>query len=253
VWHAGAGRTADPRGAQHAETVPEDLVLACAAQRALALALAQLEKSTWTRADLVKYLGRVLPRTGRNPAEAAALLENLADRVLRSEFDPVLCLEAPEIAEVPGSLLRADGRSVYRRHGGTRYATVAQLSMEDRMSVRASAQGAPRMTREVAARELGADLARLEAALTGRAADGAAHDAPRTGSGLRVDQAAAALELLSDGRRVSVLNAPAGSGKTRVLAEAARVWREAGVGPVVGSHRVSVGPQHPGRRGAGVL
>jgi hypothetical protein len=232
VWHAAAGRTADPRGAQHAETVPEDLVLACAAQRALALA--QLEKSTWTRADLVKYLGRVLPRTGRNPAEAAALLENLADRVLRSEFDPVLCLEAPEIAEVPGSLLRADGRSVYRRHGGTRYATVAQLSMEDRMSVRASAQGAPRMTREVAARELGADLARLEAALAGRAADGAAHDAPRTGSGLRVDQAAAALELLSDGRRVSVLNAPAGSGKTRVLAEAARVWREAGVGPVVG-------------------
>jgi hypothetical protein len=31
----------------------------------------------------------------------------------------VLCLEAPEPAEVPASLLRADGRSVYRRHGGT--------------------------------------------------------------------------------------------------------------------------------------
>jgi AAA domain len=31
-----------------------------------------------------------------------------------------------------------------------------------------------------------------------------------------------------------VLNAPAGSGKTRVLAEAARIWAEAGLGPVIG-------------------
>jgi hypothetical protein len=116
-------------------------VLSRAAQQAVALA--QQEKSTWTRADLVKYLGRVLPRTGRDPAEAAALLEELADRALRSEFDPVLCLEAPEVAEVPRGLLRADGRSVYQRHRGIRYATRAQLSMEDRMVARAAAQDAP--------------------------------------------------------------------------------------------------------------
>ena len=133
VWHASPGRaTTEPRGAQDPETVPEDLVLSRAAQQAVALA--QQEKSTWTRADLVKYLGRVLPRTGRNPAQATALLDDLADRALRSEFEEVLCLEAPEPAEVPGSLLRADGRSVYRRHGGVRYATRAQLSMEDRMT-----------------------------------------------------------------------------------------------------------------------
>jgi hypothetical protein len=44
---------------------------------------AQQEKSTWTRANLIKYLGRVLPRTGRDPAATAALLEDLADRALR--------------------------------------------------------------------------------------------------------------------------------------------------------------------------
>ena len=33
---------------------------------------------------------------------------------------------------------------------------------------------------------------------------------------------------------MSVINAPAGSGKTRVLAEAARAWTEAGLGPVIG-------------------
>ena len=210
--------------------MPDELELSRAAQQAVALA--QQEKSTWTRADLIKYLGRVLPRTGRDPAQAAALLEDLADRALRSEFEPVLCLEAPEPAEVPRSLLRADGRSVYRRHGGVRYATRAQLAMEDRMVARASAEGAPRMTRAAAAQALGADLERLERALEGRAIDAGA--AQRTGTGLREDQAAAALSVLTDGRRVSVINAPAGSGKTRVLSEVARAWAAAGLGPVIG-------------------
>ena len=60
-----------------------------------------------------------------------------------------------------------------------------------------------------------------------------AHDA-RTGTGLREDQAAAALSVLTDGKRVSVINAPAGSGKTHVLAEAGRAWEAAGLGPVIG-------------------
>ena len=81
-----AGRAAaQPRGADG--PVLTELELARAAQKAVALA--QQEKSTWTRADVIKYLGRVLPRTGRDPAAAAALLEDLADRALRSEFEPV--------------------------------------------------------------------------------------------------------------------------------------------------------------------
>jgi len=39
-----------------------ELELSQAAQKAVALA--QQEKSAWTRADLVKYLGRVLPGPG---------------------------------------------------------------------------------------------------------------------------------------------------------------------------------------------
>ena len=151
---------------------------------------------------------------------------------------------------MPRSLLRADGRSVYQRHGGVRYATRAQLAMEERMLAQASASGAPRMTRAQAARALGADPAQLEDALAGRAHD--AHD-QRTQTGLREDQAAAALSVLTDGQRVSVINAPAGSGKTRVLAEAARAWAAAGLGPGDRHHPVPVRPQHPGRRGAGVL
>ena len=206
-----------------------ELEQARAAQKAVALA--QQEKSTWTRADVIKYLGRVLPRTGLDPAAAAALLEDLADRALRSEFEPVTCLEAPEPAEVPRSLLRADGRSVYQRHGGIRYATRAQLVMEERMLAQARADSAPRLTRAQAAHALGADPAQLDAALTGRA--DAAQDT-RTRTGLRTDQAAAALSVLTDGTRVSVINAPAGSGKTRVLTDTGRAWAAAGLGPVVG-------------------
>src|SRR5208282_2333951 len=160
-----------------------------------------------------------------------ALLENLADRALRSEFEPVTCLEAPEPAEVPRSLLRADGRSVYQRHGGTRFATRAQLVMEERMLAQARASGAPRLTRAQAARALGADPAQLDAALTGHAPDA---PGPRTRTGLREDQAAAALSVLTDGRRVSVINAPAGSGKTWVLAETGKAWAAAGLGRVIG-------------------
>ena len=227
VWHGATGRAAHAHGAN--ATVLTELELSRAAQKAVALA--QQEKSIWTRSDVVKYLGRVLPRSGMDPAAAAALLEDLADRALRSEFEPVVCLEAPEPAEVPRSLLRADGRSVYQRHGGVRYATHAQLTTEQRMLVLARVGAAPRMDRAEAARALGADLAQLDAALADGAAD--THGA-RTRTGLRADQAAAALSLLTDGRRVSVLNAPAGSGKTWVLTAAGRAWAAAGLGRVIG-------------------
>ena len=227
VWHAAAGRAAHAHGAK--STVLTELELSRAAQKAVALA--QQEKSTWTRADVIKYLGRVLPRSGMNPAAAAALIEDLADRALRSEFEPVTCLEAPEPVAVPRSLLRADGRSVYQRHGGTRYATRAQLVMEERMLTQASANGAPRLTRTQAARALGADPAQLDDALTGRAHD---THAPHTRTGLRADQVAAVLSVLTDGKRVSVINAPAGSGKTHVLTQADKAWAAEELGPVVG-------------------
>ena len=140
VWHNATGHAAahtrDPDG-----PVLTELELARAAQKAVALA--QQEKSTWTRADVIKYLGRVLPRSGMDPAAAAALLEDLADRALRSEFEPVVCLEAPEPVEVPRSLLRADGRSIYQRHGGVRYAT-ARAAGHGRTHARAGLRRAAR-------------------------------------------------------------------------------------------------------------
>jgi hypothetical protein len=92
VWHGQSGRAGScTRGADGA--VLTELELSRAARKAVALA--QQEKSAWIRADVIKYLARVLPRTGLDPAAVAVLLEDLADRALASEFEPVTCVELP--------------------------------------------------------------------------------------------------------------------------------------------------------------
>ena len=107
VWHDSGSAGAGTRGPGDPGPVPSQLEISQAAQKAVALA--QQEKSTWTRADVIKYLGRVLPRSGMDPAAAAALLEDLADRALASEFEPVACLQAPEPAGVPRSFCAPTG------------------------------------------------------------------------------------------------------------------------------------------------
>jgi hypothetical protein len=103
--------------------------------------------------------------------------------------------------------------------------------MEEQMAVQAQQRGAPRLAPDRAALLLGADQAQLEAQL-----HAAAHSADRgdeeTGSGLRLDQAAAAFLALTSDRRAEILVGPAGSGKTRTAAQVARVWQQAGMGDV---------------------
>ena len=77
------------------------------------------------------------------------------------------------------------------------------------MLAQARADDAPRFTRAEAARAFGADLAQLEHVLEERTED--AHS-QRTRTELREDQAAAALSVLTDGQRVSVVIAPTGHG-----------------------------------------
>ena len=57
---------------------------------------------------------------------------------------------------------------------------------------------------------------------------------PDTGSGLRLDQAAAAFLAVTSDRRAELLVGPAGSGKTRTAAVVAGLWRQAGLGEVYG-------------------
>jgi conjugative relaxase-like TrwC/TraI family protein len=221
-----------PRDAGRALTQDE---ITRAAQKALEKC--SRENSKWTRADLIANLGRLLPRRAADPGSQTTVLEETADRALAGEFGPVVCLEAPEAAPPPVSLRRADGRSVYQRHGGVKYATGVQLSREERLVAQAGARGAPAMTREEAARALGGEAAELEDAL--HRPPGA--EVKTAGCGLRMDQAGAAFWVLTSGRRVEVIVGPAGSGKTRVLAQIGRAWsrgRVVGVTPSQSSRDV---------------
>jgi conjugative relaxase-like TrwC/TraI family protein len=195
------------------------------------------ENSKWTRADLIANVGRVLPRRAGDPHVQAALLEQVADRALAGEFGLVACLDAPEAAPVPAALRRADGRSVYQRHGGVKYATRVQLSREEKLAAQAGVRGGPCMSPEDAARALGATVQDLEAALY----EPPGAEVKATASGLRMDQAAAAFHVLTSDRRLEVIVGPAGSGKTRVLAGIGEAWvhgRVVGVTPSQSSRDV---------------
>jgi AAA domain len=74
-------------------------------------------------------------------------------------------------------------------------------------------------------------LASIEDQLSARADQALAE---LTSSGLRMDQAAAVHHALTSPRTAEVLIGPAGSGKTRALAEAARAWKAAAGGQVIG-------------------
>src|SRR5262249_46724022 len=110
-----------------------------------------------------------------------------------------------------------------------RYATRGQLAMEERMCQQAQRHGAPALTREFCAAQLGADADGLDTQLGARAQDATA----LTQTGLRIDQAAMIYEALTSTRRVSVGVGPAGSGKTHTAAAGAKAW-EAHGGKVIG-------------------
>ena len=196
-----------------------------------ALALVSEKQPAWTRHDLVKQLALVMPAESRRMSAQAAreLLLGLAEEALSGRGGDVMCLEAPEWPPLPAPLRRElDGRSVYTRPGVARYATAAQLSAEERLVAHAQARRAPRLPGELAARRLGVDAELVAGQLRERAQD--AHQQATRG-GLRLDQAAAVWHVLTSARTVEVVTGPAGTGKTRVLAAAARAWG----GPVFGT------------------
>jgi hypothetical protein len=188
----------------------------------MALEQVQSERPTWRRADLMAAVGRLMPRTGLDPDQAVAELDQVTDDILAGKYGKVVNLEPPSAVEIPGELRRADGKSVFERHGGARYATADQLSREEEIVSLARGR-APALARELAAELLGASEAELDDALHGRAGDAMSRV---TSTGLRLDQAAIVFHMVTSGNAVDVTNAAAGAGKTTLASIAARVWEE---------------------------
>jgi hypothetical protein len=161
-------------------------------------------------------LGRVLPRTGQDPAAAAVLLEDLADRAQRSEFEPVTWLEAPEPVEVPGS-----------------------FAARRRAQHLPAARRRPLRHRHAAGRR--ANGTRVRHARPAHAIR-AARRPGRRGAACP-DRRPARLGDQRPGR----LRQDPGPGRSRPRLD------RGGPGPGDRHHPVPVRPQHPGRRGPGVV
>ncbi|MFD4143052.1 MobF family relaxase [Streptomyces sp. NPDC058572] len=172
---------------------------------------AQDQKSTWRRSDLVVEITKELPDClgGLERHQVRALVNELADTALQSGTETgVVRLTAANLVPLPQELTREDGLSVYARHGGLRYATEAHLEGEGRIIAKATELGAPAVRREA-----------IEEAVAG--------------AGLNEGQEKAFRSILSSGRRMEVVAAPAGTGKSRLAGAIHDIWTQE-VGPVIG-------------------
>ena len=231
----------EPGGATPPEADPE-LGLALAAAVADALRC----KPVFTRYELLRMVNRHLPAClgGLSGSRVTELLEELTSRAL-APGGPcgTVLLTAPEMVPVPETFRRADGLSLWRRHGAEVFTTRDQLDTEARLLRAAAQTGAPNLARDRAARALGTDRAPLEARLWREHGAGAApggelardgSEAPLSSAGLTDDQVQAAFGILTSGRAIDILVGAAGTGKTRIVAVLASIWRDAGVGRVIG-------------------
>ncbi|MFC5888706.1 MobF family relaxase, partial [Kitasatospora aburaviensis] len=178
-----------------------------------AIGALQVEKSTWTRADLLVALNKALPDClgALQAAQVTGLLGELADAALQPGADTgVVRTTIPHLVPIPEELTRADGSFVFEPHpnGFVRYATEDHLAREDRIRQRAEAYGARVVDRELV-------------------------DAVLSGGSLNAGQAAALDAIATSGRAVEVLVGPAGTGKSRLVATLTGVWEDAG-GAVLG-------------------
>ena len=243
IWRAAleaAAQDGATPGAQR-ELTPDELHHAMTA----GLAQVQQEQSVWGRPQLLRAIAQHLPDHAHaaSPGQAVRLLDELTDRALRGETgEQVSRLDAPEWPRVPDSLRRADGESIYTAHGAARYATASQLGMEERILRAAQEKTMNRVQPEMAARLLGMDHAQLEAQLRGaKDAQPAQNPDARTPAGLRMDQATTSYLALTSDRRVELVVAGAGTGKTHTASALGRAWEEAGRGTVLGLNMTSAG------------
>jgi hypothetical protein len=198
---------------EHPKARPVDMPGEAERAQAIRAAVAEVQRqnAACTRAKLEWELYRQMPVL---PADAdwGAYLAAMADDALAGRAEDVNVIQiapVPDVVDVSRLGFRKDGASIYRPPGKARYVTIEHLDREEWLLSTSKAAVAQRVTAETAARALAE-------------------------TGLDIDQRAAARGLLTSQHVVSVLVAPAGTGKTYTMAQFAQVWTEQTGGRVIG-------------------
>ena len=236
-------RTAENESVQLLETLPEAVARFAAERgpsgmpseteraRAIRVGVAEVQRqnSTWTRGKLIWELHRAL---GGLPADVDPMpyLEAMADDALGGAAGPagdgggpdpagaagpvsgteiIQIAPVPDVTDVARLGLRKDGTSIYRRPGEARYVTKPHLDSEEWIVERATARRPQLVTDEQT-------------------------DAALAGTDLDYQQREVVKGMLTSRVMAECLVAPAGTGKTHVMAAFAKAWAQITGGRVIG-------------------
>jgi hypothetical protein len=173
-----------------------------AKRRAARIAVAEVQRhhAVWSMAQLRFEVHRALPVLPPGADGDAVVAEVARLAVCGRSGTGVVQLTAPDFTDVSGLGVRAsDGGSIYRPPHEERYCTLAHLDTEEHI-LAAAKRAVPQL--------VGAERARAAAARTG----------------LTAEQREAVAAMLTATTATTVLIAPAGAGKSRTMAEFARLW-----------------------------
>ena len=176
-----------------------------------AVAAVQTVNAHWDRSQLIFELGLALPALPGD-VDPEDYLNELADEALSARAEGVSVIQikpAPGVIDVTRLGLRKDGTSIYRPPWEARFVTSEHLDHEKHLVDVALLPVRQRVTPEAAAAAL-------------------------AGTDLDPSQREACLGLLTSTRLINCLVAPAGTGKTHVMAAFARIWAPNAGGRVIG-------------------
>ena len=173
-----------------------------AKRRAARIAVAEVQQhhAVWSMAQLRFEVHRALPVLPAG-TDADAVITEVADLAVSGRAGTgVVCVTAPDVADVTTLGVRASDRgSIYRPPQEDRYTTLDHLDTEEHI-LTAAGQAVPQLVTEAHAREA------------------------VTASGLGAEQAAAVVMMLTATTAGTALIAPAGAGKSHTMAAFAGLW-----------------------------
>ena len=189
---------------------PLELAAADKARAArIAVAEAQRQRSAWGISDLCLEIHRALP-VGATPADITETAMLAISGTVGTEV--VQVSPAPDLMDVSSLGIRqSDGQSILRKPNTMRWSALSHLNLEEQVIGQARRPIRPLVTEQQVRAEL-----------------------DRHHQDLDREQHQAVISLLTADRAMALLTAPAGAGKTRTVAAAAKVWHALTGGRLIG-------------------
>ncbi|MEU0743954.1 MobF family relaxase [Streptomyces sp. NPDC006134] len=187
----------------------------------------QTKRATWDRSELIQQINTTLGDNLPRDVPLAPLANELATEALKSgKYGVVQTAGLSIIDDAPSRIRQSDGRSVFAPSAlaSEKFALEEHLSDEARVAARAHQTGAPCLAPPVL-------------------------DQVVKESGVSADQADVVRGVLGDSRKVSVVEGPAGAGKSYATGVIAQAWQEHTGGRVIGLGPSAVAAEVLGEEG----